>query len=78
VPFGKVYAWHPGSVVIECDCGERLTLTGSKTVCGCGADHEATIREELSARKPGGGGLHPWRYSADREDVGLLIREGFG
>jgi hypothetical protein len=22
-PFGKVYEWHPASVDIECDCGEK-------------------------------------------------------
>ena len=33
VEFGRVYKWCPEYVVIECDCGERLSLTGSTTVC---------------------------------------------
>ncbi len=39
VPFGKTYEWHPGYVVLECDCGEELTLTSTTTItrCRCGA-----------------------------------------
>ncbi len=39
VPFGKTYEWHPGYVVLECDCGEELTLTSTSTItrCRCGA-----------------------------------------
>ena len=43
--FGRVYKWYPECVVIECDCGERLSLTGSTTVCKCGADYAALVRE---------------------------------
>jgi hypothetical protein len=67
VPFGKVYAWRSGRVVVECDCGERLTLTGSAPVCGCGLNHATTIRKELdAARQPKDEILHPWRYSGER------------
>jgi hypothetical protein len=47
VPFGKTYEWHPGYVVLECDCGEKLTLAGTSTTtrCGCGADHGAVVRD---------------------------------
>jgi hypothetical protein len=41
VPFGKVYEWHPAYVVIECECGEKVTLRATTTIttCGCcGAD----------------------------------------
>ena len=49
VEMGKVYRWCPESVVIECDCGERLPLTASRTACGgCGADHAATAEEVLT------------------------------
>ncbi len=72
VPFGKVYAWRSGRVVIECDCGERLTLTGSATVCGCGLNHATTIRKELdAARQPEDEILHPWRYSGERENASI-------
>jgi hypothetical protein len=27
VEMGEVYTWRPESVVVECDCGEKLTLT---------------------------------------------------
>ncbi len=38
-PFGKVYKWRPGNVVVECECGERPTLTASATTCAaCGAE----------------------------------------
>jgi hypothetical protein len=72
VPFGKVYAWRSGHVILECDCGERLTLNGSATACGCGLDHAATIREELNAdSRSGDEALHPWRYFRSREDANI-------
>ena len=70
--FGRVYRWRPESVVVECGCGERLSLSGSATACdGCGADHAATVREELSALRLGDEALHPWRYATGREDAGI-------
>jgi hypothetical protein len=40
VEFGRVYKWHPESVLIECECEERLSLSASATFCrACGADH---------------------------------------
>ena len=73
VEFGKVYRWCPEGVVVECDCGERLELTASETMCdGCGEDHAVAVREELGARRPGDRTLRPWRYdTGDHEDVGL-------
>jgi len=62
VEFGLVYTWCPGSVVVECDCGERPTLTSSATTCGCGVDYEAIVWEEFTARRPGDDEVaHPWR-----------------
>ena len=65
VPFGKTYEWHPGYVALECDCGEKLTLTstGAITHCRCGADHGAIVRD-IRERE---GRLrenvaHPWRH----------------
>lgn len=71
VPFGKVYAWRPGRVVLECDCGERLTLADSPVVCKCDTEHAATIQEVVSDRRLGDEALHPWRYTEEREDVRL-------
>ena len=72
VEMGEVYTWQPESVVVECECGEKLTLTASTTTCGrCGADHKAVAREGLSDRQLGDEEAHPWRYAEDRKDVGL-------
>jgi hypothetical protein len=72
VQFGTVYRWCPECIVVECDCGERLTLTYSESTCpACGADHAAIIWEELSARGVGDETIHPWHYAGDRQDVGL-------
>lgn len=61
------YEWHPAYVILECDCGERLTLTAaSTTACGrCGArlggfvhalqGHEDRLPDILT---------HPWFYDA--------------
>lgn len=71
VPFGRVYVWRPGHLLIECDCGERVTFTGSASVCACGVDHTATLREGLASGRSGDRELHPWRYARDREGTGL-------
>ena len=28
-PFGRSYEWYPAYATLECDCGEKLTLTGT-------------------------------------------------
>jgi hypothetical protein len=68
VEMGKVYRWHPKSVLIECECGEMVTLTDSKTSCeACGAEHIGLVREDLTARKlDDDEDVHPWRYSEER------------
>ena len=72
VQFGRVYRWCPECIVIECDCGERLTLTSSMTTCHrCGADRAALVSEGLADRRSGDKALHPWRYAGHREDAGL-------
>jgi hypothetical protein len=61
VEMGTVYRWCPESVVIECECGERATLTASRTSCAeCEADHEATTEEVLDVRQEDNVD-HPWR-----------------
>jgi hypothetical protein len=73
VELGTVYRWRPECVVVECDCGQRPTLTRSRSTCPeCGADHAAVVREELTARRAGDESIHPWHYAADRhQNVGL-------
>jgi hypothetical protein len=75
VELGKVYRWHPESVVVECYCGKEPTLTASKNACSeCGADHRTIVEGVLEA-SPGDEVYHPWRnyYSSEeeREDSGL-------
>ena len=61
VEMGKVYRWHPESVVVDCYCGEEPTLTASKNACSeCGADHRA-ITEEVLEATPEADVHHPWR-----------------
>ena len=52
IPYGKAYVWCPDFVVVECDCGEKASLTASETICKCGADHTTLIQTELKSRAP--------------------------
>jgi hypothetical protein len=58
--YGHAYIWRPEHVVVECDCGERVALTASETVCSCGVDHVALVREELVSWKMSDEATHPW------------------
>jgi hypothetical protein len=58
--YGKDYVWCPEHVVVECDCGQKPVLNASETVCRCGADHAALLREELASRGASDGASHPW------------------
>jgi hypothetical protein len=72
VEMGQVYTWRPESIVVECDCGEKPTLTASATTCGaCGADHEVAASEGLDGERLGDEAAHPWSYTEDRGDAGL-------
>lgn len=72
VQLGKVYKWCPEKVEVRCECGERTTLIGLKTTCGwCVADHAVPVQKELDTWQPEDEDVHPWRYSGDREDVGI-------
>jgi|SRR3712207_2505801 len=62
VEMGKVYRWCPERAVVECTCGEQLTLSTLNTTCPeCGADHAPIVEVVLEAR-PEDEGDHPWRY----------------
>jgi hypothetical protein len=72
VPFGVVYQWHPGYLLIECGCSEKLTLTCFSSICSeCGADHAAVVQEELAGQCSEDEALHPWRYAEEHEERGL-------
>jgi len=58
--YGEAYVWCSEGVVVECDCGERLVLSTSETICSCGVDHAALVREKLASRKASDGAPHPW------------------
>ncbi len=62
VEMGKIYRWCPERAMVECTCGEQLTLSALETTCGeCGADHASIVEEVLDAR-PEDKVDHPWRY----------------
>ncbi len=69
---GKVYKWRPESLLIECECGQMTTLTGSDTTCEkCDKEHTAFFQEAIrdqrnkDQRRLGEEDLHPWRYAED-------------
>jgi hypothetical protein len=70
MPFGKVYAWHPAYVTLECDCGEKVTLSATSTTtttCArCGADLGTFVHDirEREGRLPDNL-THPWFYDAE-------------
>jgi hypothetical protein len=74
--YGEAYVWCPACVALECDCGERLALSASETVCRCGADHAILVREELVALPPWDGTSHPWdaEYREWREEQDEYLR----
>jgi len=68
MPFATVYEWHPAAVALECDCGEKVTLSATSssttTTCrGCGAELETFVNEirEREGRLPDKL-THPWFY----------------
>src|SRR5215207_7090227 len=70
LPFGKVYEWHPTSLAIECDCGEKLILTATSTMTTCSRceadlDVEGFVHDiqERESRLPDSL-THPWFYDA--------------
>ena len=73
VPFGKSYEWHPAYVALECDCGEKVTLSATSTIttCSrCGADLGGFLDDiqECEGHLPDKL-THPWFYDAkERSD----------
>jgi hypothetical protein len=67
VPFGITYEWHPAYIAIECECGEKVTLSAISTITTCpkcGADLGNALVHDSQERE---GHLpdnltHPWFY----------------
>src|SRR5215211_9401707 len=64
MPFGKVYEWHPALVALECECGEKVTLSATSTTstCSrCGVDLDTFVHDirERESRLPDHP-THPW------------------
>ena len=71
IEFGRIYRWCPECVVVECDCGERMTLRrldiiiASKLTCEeCGAKVSPRIREEvvIELLDEDDAAIHPWHH----------------
>ena len=70
-PFSRSYEWHPAYVTLECDCGEKLTLSSTSSAaysCRCGTDYSAII-QNIQARE---GRLRdeatrPWQHDAKEQ-----------
>jgi len=75
--YGEAYVWCHGHIKVMCDCGERTALSASETVCGCGTDHAALVREVLSSQRAS----HPWDAEYDewrrKKDEYLLSEEPY-
>ena len=90
VEFGKVYKWHPAHIVLECQCGERLSLSASTPSCGeCASDHVLAVkasrryqRTSTRATKPSTPGDTPRKAKMVpclfemRHQTFLALREG--
>src|SRR5829696_2933673 len=68
MPFGKVYEWHPAYVALECDCGQKVTLSATSTTStcsGCGAELGTFVNDirERQGRLPDKL-TRPWFYDA--------------
>ena len=58
----RVYKWCPAIVTVECECGERLTLTSSTSTClKCWADHTDVFADILGIGMEDEG-EQPWHF----------------
>ena len=70
IPFGKVYEWHNAYIALECDCGEKVTLSATSTIttCSrCGADLGALVHDIQEEEREGrltDELTHPWFYDS--------------
>jgi hypothetical protein len=69
MPFGKVYEWHPGYVVLECECGEKGHKAGHRG--------RSRIAERGCARPVDAADLEGGRVD-HAHGVGLAVRHVHG
>ena len=67
VPFGRSYVWHTEHIIVECGCGQRLTLTGTSNLPSCpecGVDYGSLVRDirRREKRQLRDEDEHPWHY----------------
>jgi len=70
-PFSRSYEWHPASVTLVCDCGERFTLTATSTTttCRCGTDHGDIVRNiQMHEDRLPNKTIHPWHHDAQEQE----------
>jgi hypothetical protein len=72
-PFARSYEWHPELVIVECDCGQTLTLTGTSnlpTCPECGADYGSLVRDirRREKRQLRDEVEHPWHYDEQSQE----------
>ncbi len=79
--FGRIYRWCPECVVVECDCGERMTLKRLDIIIDpgvtceeCGAKVSPRIREEvvIELLDEDDAAIHPWRHDAQAQAAQTL------
>jgi hypothetical protein len=68
VPFGKSYEGHPEYILLECDCGQKLILSGTSNLPSCpecGADYGSLVQEiRLREKRQLCGEVeYPWLYN---------------
>ena len=73
VPFGRSYRWHQAHVVLECDCGEKLTFSATSAInassCRCGADYGALIHTiRYREEHPRAEDVQPWHYDLQSQE----------
>jgi len=82
VPFGRVYRWCPESVVVECECGQRISLTRTHLIsdsanacdrCGAGLGVDLQEEEVVDHMLKDDEALHPWRYWQPPKNAGILF-----
>jgi hypothetical protein len=62
VPRARVYKWCPATVLLECECGDRPTLTVSRATCArCGVDHKDVIAEAVGNGMEEDEAHFPWQ-----------------
>ena len=77
-PFARTYEWQPAYIVLECNCGEKWTLTGQSTMttCRCGADYSAIVNDiQEREGRLGRESTHPWRYDVQGQEEQRLRDE---